>query len=213
VGRPDRQGHIDYPVTSLERAEQLFTRVLGFQLKRRGDGYVDIDTGTCVVRLIKTHRVEHPVSLRIQVNDVEGAVDELRHAGMRLLYEPLRTSEQELIAQLADADGHALMLWRELSEDEYEAVPEVPKELSWSPDAEELLKSLLKSVPALFRALVRRRVAKNAEHLAESSRVVTRQEVIRSFILSSAKVTRHRVRKPLLDHGIDLEKYADDFEA
>jgi hypothetical protein len=37
--------------------------------------------------------------------------------------------------------------------------------------------------------------------------------VIRSFILSSAKVTRFRVRQPLIDHGIDLEKYAADFAA
>lgn len=205
--------HVDVPVTQLEKSEQFFTRHLSFWVKKRGDGYVDIDTGTLTLRLIKTGRVEHPVTLRIQVADVEGLTKELCEAGARLRYAPLRTPEQELFAQVTDSDGHILTLWRELSEDEYGYVPELPKELSWSQEAEELLKSLLKSVPALFRALVRWRVAKNAELLAESSRVVGREQVIRAFILSSAKVTRYRVRQPLIDHGVDLDQYAADFDA
>lgn len=203
--------HIDVPVTDLERMESVLTRHLPFWIKRRGEGYVDVDTGTCTIRLVKTRRVEHPVTLRIQVSSVEESLETLIGAGLRRRYEPMRTPEQELLAEVGDVDGNAIVLWRELTEDEYTAVPELPKELTWRLDAEELLKSLLKSVPTLFRALARWRVAKNAEHLAESSRVVTREQVIRAFILSSAKVTRHRVKKPLLDHGIDLEPYAADF--
>lgn len=205
--------HIDVPVTNLERTELLLTQQLSFWVHRRGDGFVDIDTGTCTLRLIKTQQVEYPVTLRIQVNDVEGTVKLLEGAGLRLRYEPMRTEEQELLAQLADSDGHTLVIWRELSEDEYTFVPELPKESGWRPEAEELLKSLLKSVPTLFRALARWRVSKNAESLAAATRLVTREHVIRSFILSSAKVTRYRLRKPLVDHGIDLEKYAADFAA
>lgn len=205
--------HIDLPVSNLEKSEQLFTQKLPFWVKKRGDGYIDIDTGTCILRLIKTGRVEHPVTLRIQVADVEAQTQKLCEAGLRLCYAPLRTPEQELFAQVTDGDGHNLLLWRELSEDEYGYVPELPKELSWSPEAEELLKSLLKSVPALFRALVRWRVAKNAEYLAEATRLVGREQVIRAFILSSAKVTRYRVRQPLIDHGVDLDKYTADFDA
>jgi catechol 2,3-dioxygenase-like lactoylglutathione lyase family enzyme len=205
--------HIDVPVTNLERSEQLFTQHLGFSCKQRGEGWADIDTGTCLLRLLKTRQVEHRVTLRIQVGDVAETTKLLRDAGMKVIYEPLRTAEQELMAQLVDGDGHSLIVWRELTEDEYEQIPELPKELSWQADAEELLKSLLRSVPALFRALVRWRVAKNAEQLAAATRVVTREQVIRSFILSSAKVTRSRVRQPLIDHGVDLERYAEDFAA
>ena len=205
--------HIDIPVTNLERTEQLFTGLLEFWVKRRGEGWVDIDCGTCVLRLLKTRRVEHPVTLRIQVSDVEATAQALSAAGLRTLYEPSRTPEQELITQLSDSDGHMLILWRELSEDEYEQVPALPKEIGWQPEAEALLQSLLKSVPALFRALVRWRVAKNAEYLASATRSVSTEQVIRSFILSSAKVTRFRVRQPLIDHGIDLERYAADFAA
>lgn len=205
--------HIDVPVTNLERMELLLTQKLPFWTHRRGEGYVDIDSGTCVIRLLKTARVEHPVTLRIQVTDVEETVKLLLEAGLRLLYAPMRTTEQELWAQLADPDGHVLVPWRKLSEDEYTFVPELPKELVWQPEAEGLLKSLLMSVPALFRALARWRVSKNAEHLAAATRVVTREHVIRAFILSSAKVTRYRVRKPLLDHGVNVEEYAADFDA
>ncbi|MBL9004686.1 MAG: DUF2621 family protein [Myxococcales bacterium] len=205
--------HIDVPVTSLEHSEQLFTQHLPFWVKRRGEGYVDVDTGTCILRLLKTRHVEHPVTLRIQVNNVEETTQKLVDLGLRVRYEPMRTEEHELFSQVADSDGNSLVLWRELSEDEYGYTPELPKELSWRPEAEELLKVLLKSVPALFRALVRWRVSKNAEYLAESTRIVGREEVIRSFILSSAKVTRYRVRKPLQDQGIDLEKYTAEFEA
>lgn len=205
--------HVDLPVSKLDRSEQLFTRHLPFWVAGRGEGYVDIDTGTCKLRLIKTGRVEHPVTLRLQVSDVEALTKSLCEAGLRLCYAPLRTPEQQLFSQVADSDGHILTLWRELTEDEYGYVPELPKELSWSPEAEELLKSLLKSVPALFRALVRWRVSKNAEYLAEQTRLVGREQVIRSFILSSAKVTRYRVRQPLIDHGVDLDKYTADFDA
>ena len=205
--------HIDVPVSDLERAERVMTEVLGFLVKKRGEGWVDIDSTTCLIRLLKTRKVEQRVTLRIQVNDVPVVVDSLRRAGLGILYEPMRTPDQEIMAQLADPDGHCFIVWRALSEDEYEAVPELPKELTWQPDAETLLKSLLKTVPALFRALVRWRVSKNAEELASARRLVTREDVIRSFILSSAKVTRFRVRQPLIDHGVDVSKYTAEFDA
>lgn len=205
--------HIDVPVSSLERAERLMTQTLGFLVKRRGDGWVDVDTGTCLVRLFKTRQVEQRVTLRIQVTDVAADTQSLKEAGLKVLYEPLRTPDQELFSQLVDADGHTFIVWRALTEDEYEQVPELPKEMSWHPEAEALLKSLLKSVPALFRALVRWRVSKNAEQLAAATRVVSRENVIRSFILSSAKVTRFRVRQPLIDHGVNLDNYTEEFAA
>lgn len=205
--------HIDVPVTNLDRTEQLLTKLCGFWVVRRAEGWVDVDTGTCILRLLKTQQVEHRVTLRIQVSDVAEMVKTLRDAGLKLIYEPMRTPQQELMAQFADTDGHLLIIWRELTEDEYEQIPELPMELSWAPEAEALLQSLLKSVPALFRALARWRVAKNAEVLAAATRLVLPEHIIRSFILSSAKVTRSRVRQPLLAHGVNLESYADDFAA
>jgi hypothetical protein len=43
--------------------------------------------------------------------------------------------------------------------------------------------------------------------------VVTQTDVVRAYILASAKVTRHRVREPLRRHGFDPEAFREDFEA
>ena len=72
---------------------------------------------------------------------------------------------------------------------------------------------LLAYVPALFRALARRKVTRNVEHLASSDRSpVTREHVIRGYILSSARITRHRLVEPLRHCGIDPERYRAEFE-
>jgi len=205
--------HVDVPVQNLERAEQWWCEKLGFPVKARGEGWLDVDVNTCLVRLSKVRRVEHPVTLRLQVENVEAAIADLRQLGGRVQYEPLRTAEQELLSAVLDPEGHTLLIWRPLSEDEYDQIPELPKEMVWRPEAEELLKALLKSVPSLFRAIARWRVAKNAEYLAESTHIVHREQVIRAFILSSAKITRYRNRQPLIDQGIDVSLYAADFEA
>ncbi len=136
--------HIDVPVQNLERAERWWNEQLGFQVKARGDGWLDIDVHTCVLRLSKVRRVEHPVTVRLQVENVESAVAELKEGGGRVQYEPLRTAQQELLAAVLDPEGHTLLLWRPLTEDEYDQVPELPKsDVAKRPEAEELLKALL----------------------------------------------------------------------
>jgi len=54
------------------------------------------------------------------------------HAGRggrrRARYEPMHTPELEEMACVSDADGHAIVLWRALTEDEWGFVPELPKQ-------------------------------------------------------------------------------------
>src|SRR5262249_55555252 len=119
----------------------------------------------------------------------------------------------ELVGVSRDPDGNILQVYRPLTEDEYDAEPEIPKEMTWDADAEALLKSLLKSVPVLFRALARRKITRVAEELAQKTHRVTPEEVIRGTILASAKVTRGRNRKALLEHGVDIDKYQADWDA
>ena len=90
--------HIDVPVQNLERAEQWWCQKLGFRVKARGEGWLDIDVNTCVLRISKVRRVEHPLTLRLQVENVESAVAELKQLGGRVQYEPHRTAEQEFLA-------------------------------------------------------------------------------------------------------------------
>ncbi len=204
--------HVELAVTDLPRARRLYEGTLGLAVKKEGDGFVDLDAGTVLVRLYETARVEQKVALRMQVGDVWEAWKRLIDGGARPLYEPMRTAQLEVMGSVSDADGHALTVWRALSEDEYGFLPDLPKAGEWRTDAEELLKSLLTGVPSLFRGLARRKVVQEAEALADDH-AVGREDVIRAYIRANARITRHRVKKPLEAHGIDPARYQADFDS
>jgi len=204
---------LDVPVSDLERSLRLYAGATGFPVMKRGEGFAVVDAGGVRLRLVHTRSPEHRTSLRLSTSDVAGAIEVFARAGATRLYAPMKTPQQELVAAVRDPDGHTVYLWRDLTEDEYDFEPALPKELTWEKPAEELLQALLKRVPALFRALARYRVTKEAESLAEKTRRVGREEVIRGFILASPRVTRSRNRKPLVELGIDADKYQADWDA
>lgn len=203
--------HVDLAVSNLARAKRLYSDGLGFPVLREGPGFCDLDAHSMHLRLIESRSAEYRSAIRLQVIDVEAAWKKLVELGGKGLYEPARTEQLELAGSVADPDGHCLTVWRPMSEDEYGFLPAVPKEQSWTLEAEQLLQALLTRVPSLFRGLARRKVAREAEELA-SGRDVNRDDVIRAYIRSNAKITRYRVRAPLLEHGVDLEKYRADFD-
>lgn len=203
--------HLELPVTDLARARRFYTEALGFPVKQDGEGFCDVDTHSVLLRLVEVRRVEQHATLRLQVGDVAAAYAALLAAGAKALYPPERTPQLELMAQASDPDGHGITVWRALSEDEYGYLPTLPIQQTWDSEAEALLKSLLTRVPSLFRGLARRKVVQEAEAIA-TARQVGREDVIRAYIRSNARVTRNRVRKPLLEHGIDPEHYRADFE-
>ncbi|MGJ7505486.1 DUF2621 family protein [Variovorax sp. ZT5P49] len=207
--------HIRLPVHSLARSKALYRDVLGFEERDQGTGWCELDAGgTIGLLLVESEHIEQHASLRLLTANVEAALDALlSRGGCTLAEDVTRTAEMTLTATVRDADGHLLTVWRTLTEDEYDAAPELPKVLAWDDDAEVLLKQLLKSVPALFRGIARRKVVRVVEELAAGSRMVMREEVIRGFILASPKVTRERNRKPLMDAGIDVDRYRGDWEA
>jgi catechol 2,3-dioxygenase-like lactoylglutathione lyase family enzyme len=205
--------HLVVPVTDLPRAASLWRDVMGFAESRRGEGYLDIDTGNVAVRLLQVPTIETRVSLRLTVGNVQQAYQALLAAGAAARYEPMRTPELEEMACVSDADGHAIVLWRALTEDEWGFVPELPKQGEWTPEAEDLLKRLLTHVPALFRMLARRKTTKVIELLAkEMQSPVTREIVIKGYITASAKVTRYRLVEPLRAEGINPDDYREDFD-
>jgi len=206
--------HLIVPVTDLERTARLWRDVMGFAEGRRGEGYVDIDSGNVVVRLIQVQAIETKVSLRLTVQNVTQAYEALRAAGGAARYEPMKTPELEEMACITDPDGHSIVLWRHLTEDEWGFVPDLPKQGQWYPEAEQLLKRLLSHVPAMFRMLARRKTTRMIEHLAkEANSAVTRELVIKGFITASAKINRHRLVGPLRAEGVNPDDYRQDFES
>ena len=207
--------HVDVPSRDLERASRFWCDGLGFVAKKRGDGFVDVDTGSMALRIFLTQTTKAPAAIRLAVFDVDAAARQIAEVGGSLLYETSRTAALELAATCADPDGNQIIVWRDLSEDEYDFVPELPMTLTWDDDASHLLKSLLGHVPALFRGLARRKVTRNAEYVASTAGQprVTRDTVVRAYIISNAKITRDRVRKPLISHGFNPEQYPEEFDA
>jgi catechol 2,3-dioxygenase-like lactoylglutathione lyase family enzyme len=206
--------HIDVPVTDFASAEALWGKLIGFREIKRGEGFVDFDSGSVILRLVKVDHVTRPISLRVNVPDVQYAYDLLIKFGARPLYEAQRTPALELEAHVADADGNSVIVWRELSEDEFGFVPELPKQGEWNPESEILLNELLSHVPALFRSMARRKVTRNVEELSSyDNSPVRRDHVIRGYILSSAKIKRDRLLEPLKKCGIDPAKYREEFDA
>ncbi len=206
--------HVDVPVTDLTRAEAFWGTLIGLQAVKRGEGFVDLDSGSVILRLIQMNKVARPVAVRVNVPDVQRAYDLLVQSDGRALYEPQRTPALELEAHAADPDGNVVIVWRELSEDEYGFTPELPKQEDWKPDAEVLLNDLLSYVPALFRAMARRKVTKIIEEVAGYDHsAVTREHVIRGYILSSAKIKRDRLIEPLKNCGINPDNYSKEFDA
>jgi catechol 2,3-dioxygenase-like lactoylglutathione lyase family enzyme len=206
--------HVDLPVTDLTRAEAFWGKVIGLKEVKRGEGFLDLDSGSVILRLVQVPSVSRPVTLRVHVYDVQAAYDQLVQSGGRALYEVQRTPALELEAHVADPDGNAVIVWRDLSEDEYGFVPDLPKQGEWQTDAEKLLLELLVYVPALFRSMARRKVTKIIEEVAGyDNSAVTREHVIRGYILSSAKIKRDRLIEPLKKCGIDPAKYPEEFDA
>lgn len=205
--------HLVMPVTDLERSARLWCELMGFTAGRRGEGYLDIDSGNVAIRLLQVPAVENRLSLRVSVRDVAQAYQALLAGGASPRYEPMRTPELEEMACVDDPDGHAIVLWRELTEDEWGFVPELPKQGQWYPDAEQLLQRLLAHVPALFRMLARRKTTRVIELLArELQSPVTREIVIKGYITASAKVTRYRLVAPLRAEGINPDDYREEFD-
>lgn len=205
--------HLIVPVTALDASAALWGDVMGFTAVQRGDGFVDMDTGSATLRLLQVQKVESSVSLRLQVSDVAAAYGALLAAGAASRYAPMKTPQLEEMACVSDADGHAIVLWRALSEDEWGFVPELPKQGEWLPDAEDLLKRLLAHVPALFRMLARRKTTRVIEQLAaEAHSPVTQEWVIKGYITASAKITRFRLVEPLRAEGINPDDYRAEFE-
>ena len=205
--------HLIVPTTDLERAAKLWRDVIGFAEVGRGDGYVDIDTGSATLRLAQVSQVETSLSLRLQVSQVQTTYDTLLAAGCSTRYAPMKTPELEEMACVSDGDNHSIVLWRQLSEDEWGFVPELPKQGEWLPEAEALLKRLLAHVPALFRMLARRKTTRVIEQLAaEAKSPVTCDCVIKGYITASAKITRFRLVEPLRAEGINPDDYRAEFD-
>ena len=205
--------HIDLQVTDLAKARDFWTQIIGFRLNSEGEGYCEIDSGNVAIRLIEVPVIEQTATLRLSVPEVVKAYEQLISNGAVSRYPPMDTPDLQKMACVIDDNGHSIIIWRLLSEDEWGFVPELHKTGDWLPEAEQLLVRLLSHVPAFFRMLARRKVTPVVEQLAKADNSpVTREHVIKGYITASAKVTRVRLVKPLEAEGIRPQDYQAEFD-
>lgn len=205
--------HFDLQVVDLKRSRDFWSKVIGFDVSKEGEGYVELDSGNVAIRLIEVPAIEQTATIRLSVPEVGKAYEHLVSKGAVSRYEPMNTPDLHRIACVTDSNGHSIILWRALSEDEWGFVPELHKTGEWLPEAEDLVVRLLSHVPAFFRMLARRKVTRVVEQLAkDDNSPVTREHVIKGYITSSAKVTRARLIEPLKAEGINPEDYQAEFD-
>lgn len=205
--------HIDLQVVDLPKARDFWSKLIGFSVGKEGEGFTELDSGNVAIRLIEVPAIEQTATLRLAVPEVGKAYEQLLSNGASSRYEPMNTPDLEKIACVTDDNGHSIIVWRALSEDEWGFVPELHKTGDWLPEAEELVVRLLSHVPAFFRMLARRKVTRVVEQLAkDDDSPVTREHVIKGYITASAKVTRVRLIKPLQAEGINPEDYQAEFD-
>lgn len=205
--------HFDLQVKDLNVAQQLWSDAIGLSISKKGDGFLELSSGNVSLRLIEVPYIEHTATIRLNVPSVSKAYSHLLKAKALSRYEPMDTPDLEKIACVSDVNGHSIILWRSLSEDEWGFIPDLPKTGEWLPEAEDLVVNLLSHVPAFFRMLARRKVTRVVEQLArEADSAVTREHVIKGYITSSAKVTRSRLIAPLEAEGINPADYQAEFD-
>lgn len=205
--------HFDLQVTDLNKAKNLWADGIKLNISKEGEGFIELDSGNVLIRLIEVPYIEHTSTIRLNAASVSEAHKHLINIGAEDRYEAMNTPDLERIACVADSDGNSIIIWRALTEDEWDFVPELPKTGEWYPDAEQLVVNLLSHVPAFFRMLARRKVTRVVEQLAkDDNSAVTREHVIKGYITSSAKVTRERLIAPLKAEGINPDDYKTEFD-
>jgi predicted enzyme related to lactoylglutathione lyase len=206
--------HICVPVRDLERSRRFYVEVVGCTAEAEGEDWIDLDAGGAKLRLIAVgpDTPAGPVMLRLLCGGITVALADIAAGGGRVISDAWRTPEKQVVGEAADPDGHRLVLWRDLTEDEYEEAPPLPADRTWSAEAEALLQRLLSSVPWPFRARARKSATAEAERLTDGPTVDIRSAV-RGFIRSAPRPLRGMVRTPLTQNGFRAEDFADDFEA
>ena len=53
--------HIDVPVTDIPRAEAFWGKLIGLKEVKRGEGFLDLDSGSVILRLVELPQVSRPV--------------------------------------------------------------------------------------------------------------------------------------------------------
>ena len=198
------------PVRDLVAATRLYHLGAGFPIKRSDLAHVDLDAGGIDLRLVAAAPPVPPVTLRIQTARLDPSVRRFVEHGAESTGRGRLHSAGEAQVELLDPDGHHLVLWRRLRESELEAPIPLPITVPWDEGAQNLLGSLLGTVPEAFRDVARQGSVAEAELLAGHLPVES-LHAVRGFIRATPRLMRGRLHRPLIEHGIEPQDFQRDF--
>ena len=103
-------------VSDMERSVRFYRDALGLTVEQESPYWSQLDAGTISIGLHSggpaegAAEAEPALTLSFAVEDIAGAVDQLRSAGAQVAQEPARQQYGEQLAVIRDPDGHPIQL-------------------------------------------------------------------------------------------------------
>ncbi|MEK7431949.1 MAG: DUF2621 family protein [Cyanobacteriota bacterium] len=202
--------HIDIYVKDLIKSTKLYKDIFGFEISEYEKDHVDFESGFIKIRLNKTPKILFKSSLRLEVEDVHKIVNLLKEKGCTEIVSPILINKTIISSEILDYDGNKLVIWRNLNENEMEKPPELKKSKIWHSEEEELLQTLLKNVPLLFRGVARKKAVLEVENMNEDI-LISRHSVISGYIRATPDIMKHVTKKHLINLGFNPNDYKEEY--
>jgi hypothetical protein len=202
-------------VADPERTGSVLTGALGFLVQERGeDGSVVVDNGALRLRLARREgssgeppEPEEPLELEAETEDLDGAVETLRHRAEVLdPGEEHRPTADRIERRVLLAEGLAVRLVRILTEDDLGVLPPLPATLAWEEASDLLVRRVLRSVPPVFRPAARKRVTRRAEAVALGGGAgeVGLESAVRGLVEATPSFQHKRLLETLEAEGVEV---------
>jgi predicted enzyme related to lactoylglutathione lyase len=108
--------YVEMPTSDIQRSAEFYTKVFGWQTRKRGDGAIAFDDG--VGQVSGTWVTNRPPSVTpglliyIMVDDVEATIESVIAQGGELV-QPVGADAPEITARFRDPGGNVLGLYQE----------------------------------------------------------------------------------------------------
>lgn len=202
---------IIHVVVDVEQAADFLIDVLNFQERSRTQDSVQVDNGALSVRLVTTGimaRAKTTLELEMSTEDLPAAAQHYQAiAGVEILTEPQRLSQEQLEMRLQGPQNIIITLSKTFDEDELAILLPLPTSLDWHEDAEIAVQRLLRIVPLGFREQARQRVTEQAEMAAAYNGEVTVDQLtaIRSLAQATPTFQHQALREALAVEGLNTD--------
>jgi hypothetical protein len=202
--------HIEIPVDNLNEGAILYKNSFDLEIHSEYPDYIDLELGFIKFRVIEKINKKHISFLRFEVPSLDECYKKLIDLGFKCILEPYRKNNKELESRLIDPYNNIISLWRELTEDELDTPPVLNTNKQWDKEANEVLQTLLKNVPFMFRKLARERSVKESEALSINN-IVDVRTAIRGYITATPDIMKERVKKHISEIGFSPNDFLEDF--